>query len=313
MSSDGFADSMADFGNGWYNDHHFHYGYLLYATAAAADLDPTFLTEHSRLWSGSSSSSSGNTNKTSTVPVSFSSSPPSTSSSCAANPSCASLTLEGLCCPTAAGVNLGCCNSGGDTSSSSSSSSSSHQAASHRSLRASPATVKNATARRRTSTTSSATSVLEEPLNCQTLEALLALVWDIANPPNDGASRQATSPTRTAGNGTPLLQATSSSLFPVARHKDFYDGHSWASGLFPMANGKSQESVSEAVNAYYGATLLGHVVATRLKEGETATTSATTAQGNHGPGSSRSSSSGCTAASNVTVWEEVCRSTIVLS
>jgi endo-1,3(4)-beta-glucanase len=46
-------------------------------------------------------------------------------------------------------------------------------------------------------------------------------------------------------------------VFPVARHKDFFDGHSWASGLFPMANGKSQESVSEAANAYYGVHLLG--------------------------------------------------------
>lgn len=43
--------------------------------------------------------------------------------------------------------------------------------------------------------------------------------------------------------------------FPTARCKDLYDGHSWASGLFAMANGKSQESSSEAVNAYYGAAL----------------------------------------------------------
>jgi endo-1,3(4)-beta-glucanase len=33
--------------------------------------------------------------------------------------------------------------------------------------------------------------------------------------------------------------------FPVARHKDMFDGHSWATGLFPQANGKSQESSSE--------------------------------------------------------------------
>jgi endo-1,3(4)-beta-glucanase len=39
--------------------------------------------------------------------------------------------------------------------------------------------------------------------------------------------------------------------FPVVRHKDFFDGHSWASGLYPQANGKGQESSSEAVNAYY--------------------------------------------------------------
>jgi endo-1,3(4)-beta-glucanase len=33
--------------------------------------------------------------------------------------------------------------------------------------------------------------------------------------------------------------------------KDFFDGHSWASGLYHQANGKGQESSSEAVNAYY--------------------------------------------------------------
>jgi len=43
--------------------------------------------------------------------------------------------------------------------------------------------------------------------------------------------------------------------FPFVRHKDFFDGHSWASGLFQQANGKGQESSSEAVNAYYGAYL----------------------------------------------------------
>eukprot|EP00667_Euglena_gracilis_P004593 EG_transcript_4617 len=49
-------------------------------------------------------------------------------------------------------------------------------------------------------------------------------------------------------------------LFPVARHKDFFDGHSWASGLFPQHNGKSQESVSEAANAYYAVSLYGHAI-----------------------------------------------------
>lgn len=33
--------------------------------------------------------------------------------------------------------------------------------------------------------------------------------------------------------------------FPFVRHKDFFDGHSWASGLFQQANGKGQESSSE--------------------------------------------------------------------
>lgn len=40
-------------------------------------------------------------------------------------------------------------------------------------------------------------------------------------------------------------------LFPYARHKSWFDGHSWASGLFQQANGKGQESSSEAVNAYF--------------------------------------------------------------
>ncbi|RHY26521.1 hypothetical protein DYB32_007534 [Aphanomyces invadans] len=44
-------------------------------------------------------------------------------------------------------------------------------------------------------------------------------------------------------------------LFPTARHKDWFVGHSYASGLFPQANGKSQESSSEAVNAYYALAL----------------------------------------------------------
>eukprot|EP01039_Chlorochromonas_danica_P006287 gene6287-6932_t len=43
--------------------------------------------------------------------------------------------------------------------------------------------------------------------------------------------------------------------FPTVRHKDWFDGHSWASGLFPQGNGKGQESSSEAANAYYGAYL----------------------------------------------------------
>jgi len=45
--------------------------------------------------------------------------------------------------------------------------------------------------------------------------------------------------------------------FPFARHKDFFDGHSWASGLFQQGNGKNQESSSEAVNAYYACYLYG--------------------------------------------------------
>ena len=45
--------------------------------------------------------------------------------------------------------------------------------------------------------------------------------------------------------------------FPFFRHKDLFDGHSWASGLFNQGNGKGQESSSEAVNAYYSCFLYG--------------------------------------------------------
>ena len=44
-------------------------------------------------------------------------------------------------------------------------------------------------------------------------------------------------------------------LFPFTRHKSWYDGHSFASGLFPFADGKSMESSGESVNCYYGAYL----------------------------------------------------------
>lgn len=33
----------ADFGNTYYNDHHFHYGYHILAAAAIAHLDPTWM------------------------------------------------------------------------------------------------------------------------------------------------------------------------------------------------------------------------------------------------------------------------------
>lgn len=68
--------------------------------------------------------------------------------------------------------------------------------------------------------------------------AIGAIARDVAMPPDDALAH----------------------LFPVARCKDLYDGHSWASGLFQMADGKSQESSSEAVNAYYGAALVGEAL-----------------------------------------------------
>lgn len=63
--------------------------------------------------------------------------------------------------------------------------------------------------------------------------------------------------------GTPLLDSNTTFfndlpvrlLFPTARHKDWFVGHSYASGLFPMEDGKSQESSSEDLNAYYALAL----------------------------------------------------------
>jgi len=131
VTTDGVASQGADYGMGWYNDHHFHFGYLVYAAAAVAHFDPSFF----------SRSSVNGTNRRSGV---------------------------------------------------------------------------------------------------------LAMALDICNPPPSGAPPAWSS-----------ASAPSSPFFPVTRMKDWFDGHSWASGLFPMNNGKSQESVSEAANAYYACALLG--------------------------------------------------------
>ncbi|OQR90166.1 endo-1,3(4)-beta-glucanase [Thraustotheca clavata] len=48
--------------------------------------------------------------------------------------------------------------------------------------------------------------------------------------------------------------------FPLARHFSWFDGHSFASGVYVLDGGKSQESVSEAINSYYGVYLLGRVL-----------------------------------------------------
>jgi len=63
--------------------------------------------------------------------------------------------------------------------------------------------------------------------------AILSLVRDYANP------------------------SSQDSYFPITRHMDWFDGHSWASGIIEFGDGKNQESTSEAVNAYYSAYLLG--------------------------------------------------------
>ncbi|KAM1460735.1 hypothetical protein TB2_045007 [Malus domestica] len=45
--------------------------------------------------------------------------------------------------------------------------------------------------------------------------------------------------------------------YPRLRTFDLYKLHSWAGGLTEFANGRNQESTSEAVNAYYAASLMG--------------------------------------------------------
>lgn len=46
-------------------------------------------------------------------------------------------------------------------------------------------------------------------------------------------------------------------FFPVTRNKDWFDGHSWASGITVFGDSKNQESTSEAINAYYAIHLWG--------------------------------------------------------
>eukprot|EP01127_Copromyxa_protea_P021544 TRINITY_DN7440_c0_g1_i1.p1 TRINITY_DN7440_c0_g1~~TRINITY_DN7440_c0_g1_i1.p1 ORF type:complete len:714 (+),score=65.55 TRINITY_DN7440_c0_g1_i1:26-2143(+) len=54
--------------------------------------------------------------------------------------------------------------------------------------------------------------------------------------------------------------STQDPYFPVTRHKDWYNGHSWAQGLDISQDGKNQESTSESINAYYGVALYGDAV-----------------------------------------------------
>ncbi|CAH0481213.1 unnamed protein product [Peronospora belbahrii] len=102
---------MTDFGNGWYNDHHFHYGYLLYAVAVIGKYRPDFAQTHKA--------------------------------------------------------------------------------------------------------------------------AVMSIVRDIASPDQ------------------------TDTFFPFTRHFSWFDSHSFASGVYILDGGKSQESVSEAINAYYGVYLVG--------------------------------------------------------
>jgi len=50
VSTAGLAgDAGADFGNSWYNDHHFHYGYFVYTAAVIGYLDPAWLDQGSNM------------------------------------------------------------------------------------------------------------------------------------------------------------------------------------------------------------------------------------------------------------------------
>ncbi|KAF4555038.1 Glycosyl hydrolase family 81 C-terminal domain-containing protein [Elsinoe fawcettii] len=44
------GDAGQDFGNTYYNDHHFHYAYFVYAASVIGYLDPTWLTQQNRDW-----------------------------------------------------------------------------------------------------------------------------------------------------------------------------------------------------------------------------------------------------------------------
>ena len=46
VTTNGLSNASADFGQGHYNDHHFHYGYHLYAAAVLARFDPSYLPAH---------------------------------------------------------------------------------------------------------------------------------------------------------------------------------------------------------------------------------------------------------------------------
>lgn len=76
----------------------------------------------------------------------------------------------------------------------------------------------------------------------ENFERVLLLVRNIANPSYDG------------------------DYFPAFRHKDWYQGHSWASGVVPpYLNGRNQESSSEAIAAYEAVALYGSVMVRLLQ------------------------------------------------
>lgn len=50
------------------------------------------------------------------------------------------------------------------------------------------------------------------------------------------------------------------SYFPAYRSFDWYNGHSWAKGIYSSGDGKDEESSSEDYNAYYGLKIWGNVI-----------------------------------------------------
>lgn len=46
VTTKGVADPGADFGQGWFNDHHFHYGYHVYAASVVAKGNPTWAAQY---------------------------------------------------------------------------------------------------------------------------------------------------------------------------------------------------------------------------------------------------------------------------
>jgi len=46
VTSKGIGSPSSDYGNGWYNDHHFHYGYFIFAAGAVAKGDPTWAAKY---------------------------------------------------------------------------------------------------------------------------------------------------------------------------------------------------------------------------------------------------------------------------
>lgn len=74
-------------------------------------------------------------------------------------------------------------------------------------------------------------------------EDVLLLVRDIANPSTDDTS------------------------FPTFRHKDWYQGHSWANGVgITFLNGMNQESSSEAIASYEAVALFGKAMSSAFDD-----------------------------------------------